>query len=714
MRSTSPSIHPERSPIPEPRADTHHRSASTGSSLKALMSSNDSYAPYHAKIDCDMNSKHDLPVVVDKHLDVREDEGWITIPCKELFEKWNHVPDIQSLCSLDRSFLFPGEQAHILACLSACKQDTQLTPFKVAALTDTNGISHNPEEENGNIERNNSVFGEGELSTSGEEKLADISDGEPFLQMEVLLQVNVGVSFLKDPCIEILQFEKSQERIQSSDSKVDAVYTNQDPYAELLNWILPLENGKPPIRPISPSRFTTNSGIGSTSQRSNLSSSSGSQLFSLGNSLGNFRSYSMSSLPQTTIAPTAPVKAASSKPSFDLEDWDQIPSQKFLWKKIRVEELLSFRGVSFERDRFSVCCGLEGIYAPGRKWSRKVEIIQPVEIHSFASNFNSEDLLCVQIKNVAPAHAPNIVIFIDAINIVFVEPTNNGTLSSLPISCVEAGNDHSLPNLALRRGEEHSFILKPSTSTLKVQNDRNSQLSKLQYGNKTSKLSRDQYAIMVACRSNYTVSRLFFKQPTSWRPHISRDIKISVQSKMSRQSPGAYGKIALPILTLQASNLTSEDLSLTVLAPASFTPPSVVSLNSPMTPTSPFIGFTEFLGRVNGERGIGATSGQSFTSIIKENEKHSYDGETQAISTCDDIIPSSGLSCTHLWLQSRVPLGCIPSQSIATIKLELLPLTDGIITLDSLQIDVKEKGVTYIPECSLKINATSSISKELM
>lgn len=35
---------------------------------------------------------------------------------------------------------------------------------------------------------------------------------------------------------------------------------------------------------------------------------------------------------------------------------------------------------------------------------------------------------------------------------------------------------------------------------------------------------------------------------------------------------------------------------------------------------------------------------------------------------------------------------CVPSQSTATIKLELLPLTDGIITLDTLQIDVKEKG----------------------
>lgn len=44
---------------------------------------------------------------------------------------------------------------------------------------------------------------------------------------------------------------------------------------------------------------------------------------------------------------------------------------------------------------------------------------------------------------------------------------------------------------------------------------------------------------------------------------------------------------------------------------------------------------------------------------------------------------------------------CVPSKSTATVKLELLPLTDGIITLDTLQIAVKEKG---------KLLPTSSIS----
>lgn len=138
-----------------------------------------------------------------------------------------------------------------------------------------------------------------------------------------------------------------------------------------------------------------------------------------------------------------------------------------------------------------------------------------------------------------------------------------------------------------RRGEEHSFILKPSTSmwnNLKVL-DESPRFSKLQSGSPASKLSLfsnsldrsnissidDQYAVMVSCRCNYTgkpfvplvcstlpmnikvltsipplgfvlntASKLFFKQPTSWRPRLSRDIMISVASEMSGESPGPY------------------------------------------------------------------------------------------------------------------------------------------------------------------------------
>lgn len=40
--------------------------------------------------------------------------------------------------------------------------------------------------------------------------------------------------------------------------------------------------------------------------------------------------------------------------------------------------------------------------------------------------------------------------FIDAITIVFEEASKGGQPLSLPIACIEAGNEHILPNLALR------------------------------------------------------------------------------------------------------------------------------------------------------------------------------------------------------------------------------------------------------------------------
>ncbi|KAL2545058.1 hypothetical protein Fot_14291 [Forsythia ovata] len=50
-----------------------------------------------------------------------------------------------------------------------------------------------------------------------------------------------------------------------------------------------------------------------------------------------------------------------------------------------------------ESERFSVQCGLEGIFTPGR-WRRKIEIIEPIEICSFSADCNTDDLLCLQIK----------------------------------------------------------------------------------------------------------------------------------------------------------------------------------------------------------------------------------------------------------------------------------------------------------------------------
>ncbi|TYI46048.1 hypothetical protein E1A91_D13G078900v1 [Gossypium mustelinum] len=773
--------------------------------------------------------------VPENHIDVCEEDGWITIPYRDLPDDWNRAPDISSLRSLDRSFVFLGEQVHVLACLSACNQETEIiTPFKVAAVMCKSGKRRGAQKQNGNMEgETNSVPEGGDASLNGavmdqngenleKDKIdpaKDVSASESFLRMEdhrrqtetllkrfknshffvriaesgeplwskkgasekvselsgmdspqsianetnnaaknisrqnavidrgnfdanvsggvardsikccslssgdivVLLKVNVGVDFLRDPVIEILQFEKYQDRNPSFKNQDNLVYANQDPCGELLKWLLPLDNTLPTPLTLSPPPLGSASGIGSPSQRPGVSASSGSPLFSF----SHFRSYSMSSLPQNVTPPAGPVKAQSSKPSFDLDDVDHYTSQKNSKGKITgIEELLSYRGVSLERERFSVRCGLEGIHIPGRRWRRKLQIIQPIEIHSYAADCNTDDLLCVQIKNISPENVPDIVVFVDAITVVLEEASKGGPPASLPISCIEAGDDHSLPNLALRRGEEHSFILKPVSSMwkdLKTHGGK-SKSSALQPPSMTSDrkgsvLVVNHYAVMVSCRCNYTESRLFFKQPTSWRPRVSRDLMISVASEMSGQYSGpneGITQLPVQVLTLQASNLSDEDLTMTVLAPTSLTsPPSVVSLSSsPTTPMSPFVGFSELAGKAGGERRTTAVSMPS----LSENQKQDGDAGAKFTSSnvqltpTADFIPTSGLGCTHLWLQSRVPLGCVPAQSTATIKLELLPLTDGIITLDTLQIYVKEKGLTYIPEHSLMINATSSIS----
>lgn len=209
--------------------------------------------------------------------------------------------------------------------------------------------------------------------------------------MQVLLQVNVGVEFFRDPVLEILQFEKTQVRSLSGGQ--DSTYIDQDPCGELLKWVLPLDNSIPPAQPPSP-QLNSSPTIRTTTTRSTSSPATGSQLFSF----GNFRSYSMSSVPSNTIPPPS-ASTPNSKPNFDPEDWEQFSFQKAIKSEHNgTEGLLSFRGVSLEPERFSVHCGLEGIFMPGRRWRRKIEIIQPLEIKSFSANCNTDDLLCVQIK----------------------------------------------------------------------------------------------------------------------------------------------------------------------------------------------------------------------------------------------------------------------------------------------------------------------------
>ncbi|THG03092.1 hypothetical protein TEA_000890 [Camellia sinensis var. sinensis] len=138
--------------------------------------------------------------IVENYIDVAEDEGWITIPYKKLPDNWSEASDILSFRSLDRFFVFPGEQVHVLACLSAYKQDTEIiTPFKVAEVMSKNGIGKNTKKQNGNIGYETDTVSESvevspdshDVDQNGEnilkEKIGpqkDISAGESLLRME--------------------------------------------------------------------------------------------------------------------------------------------------------------------------------------------------------------------------------------------------------------------------------------------------------------------------------------------------------------------------------------------------------------------------------------------------------------------------------------------------------------------------------------------------
>ncbi|KAJ3679630.1 hypothetical protein LUZ60_017641 [Juncus effusus] len=651
-------------------------------------------------------SRNELPAC--KHADVAEGEGWITIPNKELPDDWNEVSDISELKSLDRSFIFPGEQVHILVCFSPSKDSELISPFKSAPSISKNGKSIQIGESNGDSNgslsppiisqtetilqkfKNSSFFvriaepddplwSRKKRSQTGNSNSCNVVSDKGFFDgvtaggvardsarcfslrngdIVVLLCVNVGVTNqIPEQSLEILQFEKHESPNHNSDPN--------DPYGNLLTWLLPLErtlNPKPPRSLSPPVNLPT------VSHKPSFSASSTSQIFSF----GNFRSYSMPTTvtptsvtpttnPPTVTPPTVTPTTVTASP-YDLEEFDSVALEMSSGKA--ETERLSFRGVQLETERYSVRCGLEGIYLPGKRWKKSVEIVQPVEVRSFAAKCTTENLLCVQVKNVAPEHLSDVVIYIDAITIVFEEASNTMPLS-LPISSIESGDGYSLPNLALRRNEEHSFIVKPATNATNLVSK-----SKIM----SSSVSTDQYAVLVSYRCNYSESKLFFKQTTSWRPSVARDVMISVSSEPCNQAAVGQStrvpQLPVQVLTLEATNLTAEDLTLTVLAPEpSASSPSVLALNAaPAT----------------------NLAASSFSTASSPNE--------------------ASASCTHLWLQSAVPLGCVPAQSSATVKLELLPLTDGIITLNTLQITIKEKGLTYVPEHSLEIYATSSIS----
>uniref|UniRef100_A0A2P2K9Y8 Uncharacterized protein MANES_05G096500 n=1 Tax=Rhizophora mucronata TaxID=61149 RepID=A0A2P2K9Y8_RHIMU len=182
--------------------------------------------------------------VMEDHSDVSEGEGWIIIPNKGLPDTWNDVADISSLQSLDRSFVFPGEQVHILACLSACKQETEtITPFKVAAVMHKNGMGQISDKQNGHVkDGRNTTSGEGDVSFDSQvvhqngnepskykiDPQKDISASESLLRMEdhkkqteMLLQRFVNSHFF-------VRIAESGEPLWSRKSAADPDFAEMD------------------------------------------------------------------------------------------------------------------------------------------------------------------------------------------------------------------------------------------------------------------------------------------------------------------------------------------------------------------------------------------------------------------------------------------------------------------------------------------------------
>jgi hypothetical protein len=93
--------------------------------------------------------------------------------------------------------------------------------------------------------------------------------------------------------------------------------------------------------------------------------------------------------------------------------------------------------------------------------------------------------------------------------------------------------------------------------------------------------------------------------------------------------------------------MTSENLTLTVLAPEASGSSSVVSLNSaPATPNGSYDGINESAKR----SGLGKqeTGFRRLNSVLATSPKESDNGGNRT---------SNASGCTHLWLQSAVPLG---------------------------------------------------------
>ncbi|KAL3693771.1 hypothetical protein R1sor_007422 [Riccia sorocarpa] len=804
-------------------------------------------------------------MAVEDPADFPVDEGSILVPYRDLPENWTSAPDMASLNFLDRDFVFPGEQFHILVYVPA--EDTaspeRITPFNVAAALrakqNTSGapsasegstsgpvpegqgndvndvkVAENETEEakavvteqsfssvNKTVEYNGGnspprdglkgrrqmllesfrrshfyvrvVGGEDEpqlekkqtetdVSTQGKSSSRNSKDlnktvtlGDNPVLMErgrfnphaagglarnavactalangdvvVLLQISMVADCLsKDAVLEVIQFEKyDPPAFTSSEYGQPHRRGGWDPSQGLLQWLLPLDrpSSPPPSAVVnsihnSPTKLAISGGNSTIFSFSNLRTSSSGQL---------------APPPPASLAPAPP--PTYTPPTYGPKDWDAALQERNAKTEVGSEGLLSFRGAVLEPQRFSAHCGLEGPHVPGKKWKRRVSVVQPIKLDSYFAQCNAQDLICVLVENILPptGRSADVVIYVDSVNIVCQSAPPGSPPFPVPIACLEVGDDKQLPGLALRVGEQHSFILRPTNPAWKPTAPNGSKSESAGSSGRyeiqplggtllgRSKNGKDvlsalpeggEYAVIVSCHCSHTESRLHYKHPLQWRPRPPRDLLLSVS--LGNAATDFCSNETQPlfkpqVVTVQATNLTSQDMNLTLLAPSSLanSPLSMVSFpgptaDSPITTYSKQKSFKPVPLHDEEKKETTATdrpeSPDQYLDLPPVRRMESVIGMSPTVMfrernvSAADIVADNSPARSHLWLQSTVPLGCVPAHSTTAVKCDILPLTDGIITLDTLHLAANGHGedALYIPESPLQIYATSSIA----
>jgi hypothetical protein len=209
-------------------------------------------------------------------------------------------------------------------------------------------------------------------------------------RMQVLLQVNMEAECIADDAfLEVLQYERYEPLGSSSPGEKWSQQLfgkgGRDPTQGALQWLLPLD------RPSSPPPSLVGPILASPPKTLTPSNST---IFSF----GHMRTSSAGSLPPLPVQPVPSSTVAHPPKIYGPEVWDSVLQERSNKGDPGSEGLLSFRGAVLEPQRFAAHCGLEGLNVPGKRWQRKLSILQPIKLESYFAHCNAQDLICVLVE----------------------------------------------------------------------------------------------------------------------------------------------------------------------------------------------------------------------------------------------------------------------------------------------------------------------------